>query len=92
MSTVFSGGRFKKEVIIDGQSYLLLIRDEGGAPELQVRHFFDPLTLYHTLLTFNDPKEEGFGKHCGKRRQCWLPAFSPFPTTFSTHTKMNFKF
>ena len=32
-----SGGRFKKEVIIDGQSYLLLIRDEGGAPEMQVR-------------------------------------------------------
>jgi centaurin-gamma-1A len=30
------GGRFKKEVIIDGQSYMLLIRDEGGIPELQV--------------------------------------------------------
>lgn len=30
------GGRFKKEVIIDGQSYLLLIRDEGGPPEIQV--------------------------------------------------------
>jgi hypothetical protein len=23
-------------VIIDGQSYLLLIRDEGGSPEMQV--------------------------------------------------------
>ena len=22
-------------------------------------------------------------KHCGKRRKCWLPAFSPFPTVFS---------
>ena len=22
------------------------------------------------------------GKHCGKRRKCWLPAFSPFPTMF----------
>lgn len=30
------GGRFKKEVQIDNQSYLLLIRDEGGMPELQV--------------------------------------------------------
>ncbi|XKL60448.1 hypothetical protein PGB90_007505 [Kerria lacca] len=29
------GGRFKKEIIIDGQSHLLLIRDEGGLPELQ---------------------------------------------------------
>ena len=34
---LFTGGRFKKEVIIDGQSYLLLIRDEGGPPEMQVR-------------------------------------------------------
>lgn len=32
-----SGGRFKKEIVVDGQSYLLLIRDEGGPPELQVR-------------------------------------------------------
>nr|CAI5834986.1 unnamed protein product [Callosobruchus analis] len=30
------GGRFKKEVLVDNQSYLLLIRDEGGPPELQV--------------------------------------------------------
>ena len=21
-------------------------------------------------------------KHCGKRRKCWLPAFTPFPTSF----------
>lgn len=31
-----TGGRFKKEVLLDGQSYLLLIRDEGGTPESQV--------------------------------------------------------
>nr|CAD7567620.1 unnamed protein product [Timema californicum] len=30
------GGRFKKEILVDGQSYLLLIRDEGGPPELQI--------------------------------------------------------
>ena len=30
------GGRFKKEVVVDGQSFLLLIRDEGGPPEIQV--------------------------------------------------------
>ena len=23
------------------------------------------------------------GKHYGKRRKCWLPAFSPFPRMFS---------
>ena len=22
-------------------------------------------------------------ENCGKRRKCWLPAFSPFPTVFS---------
>lgn len=30
------GGRFKKEITIDNQSYLLLIRDEGTAPDTQV--------------------------------------------------------
>lgn len=30
------GGRFKKEVFVDNQSYLLLIRDEGGPPQMQV--------------------------------------------------------
>lgn len=30
------GGRFKKEIFIDNSSYLLLIRDEGGLPEMQV--------------------------------------------------------
>ena len=42
--------------------------------------------IYHTIPTFNDPKEENFGKHCGKRRKCWSPAFSPFPTVFSTQS------
>ncbi|CAJ0580619.1 unnamed protein product, partial [Mesorhabditis spiculigera] len=26
------GGRYKKEIVVDGQSYLLLIRDEGNSP------------------------------------------------------------
>ena len=30
------GGRFKKEINIDNQSYLLLIRDEASAPDTQV--------------------------------------------------------
>ena len=45
------------------------------------------LTLYHTIPTFNDPTEGAFRNHCGKRRKCWLPAFSPFPTVFSTLCK-----
>lgn len=56
------GGRFKKEILVDNQSYLLLIRDEGGPPELQVSldaqndyylsftkciHFFETLIQTH---------------------------------------------
>ena len=31
----------------------------------------DDLTLYHTVLTFYDPENKVFWKHCGKRRKCW---------------------
>jgi Arf-GAP/GTPase/ANK repeat/PH domain-containing protein 1/3 len=34
------GGRFKKEINIDNQSYLLLIRDEANAPDTQVKIYF----------------------------------------------------
>jgi len=43
------GGRFKKEVVIDGQSYLLLIRDEGGSPEMQFTHWVDAVVLVFSL-------------------------------------------
>lgn len=43
------GGRFKKEVIIEGQSYLLLIRDEGGAPEMQFTHWVDAVIFVFSL-------------------------------------------
>ena len=33
-------------------------------------------TLYHTVQPFNDPKKEGFGKHCVKRRKCWIFLFN----------------
>ena len=37
-----------------------------------INHIIPPgLTFYHTIQTFNDHKEEGFGKHYGKRRKCW---------------------
>ena len=29
------------------------------------------LTLYHTILTYNDPGNEAFRKHCRKRRKWW---------------------
>ena len=49
------GGRFKKEVVLDGQSYLLLIRDEGGLPEMQVLLWLSFVVLfpneYHKIST-----------------------------------------
>ena len=27
------------------------------------------LSLYQIILTFNNPKDDGFGKHCGKKRE-----------------------
>ena len=50
------------------------------------------LTLYHTITTFNDPEERAFWKHYGKRRKCWLPAFSPFLIMFSISPKTNVNF
>ncbi|XP_065217924.1 centaurin-gamma-1A isoform X1 [Planococcus citri] len=43
------GGRFKKEVVIDGQSHLLLIRDEGGLPELQFTSWVDAVIFVFSL-------------------------------------------
>uniref|UniRef100_A0A8C6MFC1 Arf-GAP with GTPase, ANK repeat and PH domain-containing protein 3 n=1 Tax=Nothobranchius furzeri TaxID=105023 RepID=A0A8C6MFC1_NOTFU len=44
-----SGGRFKKEIVVDGQSYLLLIRDEGGPPELQFAAWVDAVVFVFSL-------------------------------------------
>ncbi|XP_066138052.1 centaurin-gamma-1A isoform X1 [Euwallacea fornicatus] len=43
------GGRFKKEILVDNQSYLLLIRDEGGAPELQFTAWVDAVIFVFSL-------------------------------------------
>nr|XP_034995059.1 arf-GAP with GTPase, ANK repeat and PH domain-containing protein 1 isoform X2 [Zootoca vivipara] len=43
------GGRFKKEIVVDGQSYLLLIRDEGGPPEAQFAMWADAVIFVFSL-------------------------------------------
>uniref|UniRef100_UPI00358F706B uncharacterized protein isoform X2 n=1 Tax=Myxine glutinosa TaxID=7769 RepID=UPI00358F706B len=43
------GGRFKKEIVVDGQSYLLLIRDEGGPPEPQFASWVDAIIFVFSL-------------------------------------------
>ncbi|XP_017651239.1 arf-GAP with GTPase, ANK repeat and PH domain-containing protein 1 isoform X9 [Nannospalax galili] len=44
-----AGGRFKKEIVVDGQSYLLLIRDEGGPPEAQFTMWVDAVIFVFSL-------------------------------------------
>lgn len=73
------GGRFKKEISIDGQSYLLLIRDEGGSPELQVS--LDILICY--LLKRNKTAQQKGGNGLNHKKSdenqsvyaCCCPAF-----------------
>ncbi|XP_072308001.1 arf-GAP with GTPase, ANK repeat and PH domain-containing protein 1 isoform X2 [Eucyclogobius newberryi] len=43
------GGRFKKEIVVDGQSHLLLIRDEGGPPEAQFAQWVDAVVFVFSL-------------------------------------------
>ena len=49
------GGRFKKEVFIHGQSNMLLIRDEGSAPEMQFSCWVDAV-----IFVFNVDDMESF--------------------------------
>uniref|UniRef100_A0A3Q1JL20 Uncharacterized protein n=1 Tax=Anabas testudineus TaxID=64144 RepID=A0A3Q1JL20_ANATE len=43
------GGRYKKEVLVDGQSYLLLIREEPGPPDAQFSSWVDAVILVFSL-------------------------------------------
>ncbi|KAG7260968.1 hypothetical protein CRUP_003126 [Coryphaenoides rupestris] len=45
-----ASGRFKKEIVVDGQSHLLLIRDEGGPPEVQDENSFQTVYHYYSRL------------------------------------------
>ncbi|XP_034027907.1 arf-GAP with GTPase, ANK repeat and PH domain-containing protein 2 isoform X2 [Thalassophryne amazonica] len=43
------GGRYKKEVLVDGQNHLLLIREEAGAPDAQFSSWVDAVILVFSL-------------------------------------------
>uniref|UniRef100_A0A8C6S8P4 ArfGAP with GTPase domain, ankyrin repeat and PH domain 2 n=1 Tax=Neogobius melanostomus TaxID=47308 RepID=A0A8C6S8P4_9GOBI len=43
------GGRFKKEMLVDGQSHLLLIREEPGPPDAQFCSWVDAVILVFSL-------------------------------------------
>ena len=41
-------------------------------------NFDHPLTLYHTIPSFNNHEEESFGKHCAKRKKMLLTSILSF--------------
>ncbi|KAF1672813.1 Arf-GAP with GTPase, ANK repeat and PH domain-containing protein 2, partial [Nipponia nippon] len=43
------GGQFKREVMVDGQSHLLLIREEGGAPDAKFASWADAVIFVFSL-------------------------------------------
>lgn len=43
------GARYKKEVLVDGQSHLLLIREEAGPPDAQFSSWVDAVILVFSL-------------------------------------------
>ena len=49
VSYVNIGGRFKKEIQADGHSFLLLIRDEGGMPDMQFTMWVDAVVFVFSL-------------------------------------------
>uniref|UniRef100_A0A8C9RHV9 ArfGAP with GTPase domain, ankyrin repeat and PH domain 2 n=1 Tax=Scleropages formosus TaxID=113540 RepID=A0A8C9RHV9_SCLFO len=51
------GGRYKKEVQIDGQSYLMLIREECGPPAAQFSNWVDAVILVFSLENENSFQE-----------------------------------
>ncbi|XP_054859894.1 LOW QUALITY PROTEIN: arf-GAP with GTPase, ANK repeat and PH domain-containing protein 2 [Eublepharis macularius] len=43
------GGQFKKEVVVDGQSHLLLIREEAGPPDAKFANWADAVVFVFSL-------------------------------------------
>lgn len=38
LNCFWAGEQYKKEMLVDGQTHLVLIREEAGAPDAKVRH------------------------------------------------------
>ena len=53
--------------------------------------WFMPFSLYHTILTSNDPEREGFEKHCGKGENAGNQHFLLFSQCFLPFPKQFFK-
>ncbi|KAJ8358534.1 hypothetical protein SKAU_G00150590 [Synaphobranchus kaupii] len=58
------GGRFKKEVLVEGQNHLLLIREESGPPDAQFSSWLDAAILVFSLE--NEPSFQEVYKSYGQ--------------------------
>ena len=68
----------------------------AGNQHIVLVHFFskasflESLSLSQTIQGFHDPEKEAFWKHCGKRKNWWLPAFLSFSHNVFFILLMNF--
>ena len=63
------------------QKYLDPLPNNKNLDSFRLKAFADDKTEYKWKIEILFRKGR---KQCGKRRKCWLPAFSPLPTLFST--------
>ena len=62
----------KGEEMIKKKLILSLTHHFDNVPkDVQTTTELCPLTLFHTISTFNDLKKEDLGKQCVKSRKCW---------------------
>ena len=78
---------------------ITIIVDEGERPcligdcqcKLVIIYQANLSNIYIHLTSHNpELQQPNLSKHCRKRRKCWKPAFSPFPTMFSIQSKTNY--
>ncbi|XP_063071956.1 arf-GAP with GTPase, ANK repeat and PH domain-containing protein 1-like isoform X2 [Engraulis encrasicolus] len=69
------GGRFKKEVLVDGQSHLLLIREEPALPDTQFCSWVDGVILVFSLENESSFQEvySNYSQLCTHRNVAELP-------------------
>ena len=76
--------------IYDIMIYMYLFAADFEEPKISIRG--KGISLYYTIVSFNDPKKEAFRNKSVKRRKCCKPVFSNFPTMFFTFPKENIYF
>ena len=59
-------------------SHVVVKQNEEGLHRSQLKS----LTLYYTILTFKDPKEEGFEKHWGVKEKMLATSIFSFSERF----------